>query len=48
MRDLKIEGKIVIFNPHAISRVVHLALIKIASIYTVEKRNKKKNKNKTL
>ena len=36
MRDLTIEGKILIFKSLAVSKVVHLALIKTLAIFTVE------------
>ena len=36
MRDLTIEGKIIIFKSLAISKIVHLALIKTVPIFTVE------------
>ena len=39
MRDLTIEGKILIFKSFAISKVVHLALIKTVPIFTVEQLN---------
>ena len=39
MRDLTIEGKIVIFKSLAIPKVEHLALIKSVPIFTVEQLN---------
>ena len=39
MRDLTIEGKIVIFKSLAISKIVHLALIKTAPIFAVQQLN---------
>ena len=36
MRDLTIEGKILIFKSLAVSKVVRLALIKTLAIFTVE------------
>ena len=53
MRDLTIEWKIAIFKSLAISKIVHLALTKTVTIFTVEqldimKKNylPRKNKNK--
>ena len=43
MRDLTHEGKIVIFKSLAISKIVHLALIKTAPIFTAEQLNFIKN-----
>ena len=44
MRGLTIEGKIVIFKSLAISKIVHLGLIKTVPIFTVEQLNNiKKN-----
>ena len=57
MKDLTIEGKIIIFKSLAISKIVHLALINAVPIFTVEQLNiikknfichEKKTKNKTL
>ena len=39
MRGLTIEGKTVIFKPLGISKTLHLALIKIVSVFTVEQLN---------
>ena len=39
MRDLTIEGKILIFKTFAISKVMHLGLIKTVPIFTVEQLN---------
>ena len=39
MRDLTIEGKIVIFKSLAISKIVHLALIKTVPIFAVQQLN---------
>ena len=39
MKDLTIEGKIIIFKSLAISKVVHLALINAVPIFTVEQLN---------
>ena len=39
MRDLTIQGKIVIFKSLAISKIVHLALIKSVPIFTIEQLN---------
>ena len=36
MKDLTIEGKTVIFKSLAISKILHLALIKTVSVFTVE------------
>ena len=57
MRGLTIEGKIVIFKPLAISKIVHLALIKTVPIFTAKQLNiikkelylaRKSSKNKTV
>ena len=40
MRDLTIEGKIVIFKLFAISKIVHLALIKTVPTFGKEKKIK--------
>ena len=39
MRDLTIEWRIVIFKSLAISKIVHLALIKTETIFTVKQLN---------
>ena len=40
MRNLSIAGKITIFKPPVISKIVHLALVKVIPILTIRELNK--------